>query len=63
MYLVGDFDRFFDDELENVKVLKSITREHLAKARGERTYNVINLETLEYFQPELNQWAKFKSGI
>ena len=64
MYLVGTFERWHSetfedyDPMQETKVLKEITKKHLAEAQKDDRYQVINLDTLEFYNPKTNQWRK-----
>ena len=64
MYLVGDLsNRDYFQEYSSVKVKEKITGEDLATAKLNDYHQVINLETLEYFDPKKNQWLKLKTVL
>lgn len=57
-YLVGDFaDR---DWFKYVNVQDGISKDDLIKASQNSTFQVINLDTMEYFDPDTNAWVKFE---
>jgi len=62
-YIVGAFERWHSDFGDNdpfyeTKIIDQVTKEHLAKAAGDDSYQVINLITREYYDPKKNQWTK-----
>lgn len=61
-FLIGHFERksVWGNDLA-VETVREVTREHLLKAKADDSYQVINLETGEYFSPEQNQWVKIKT--
>jgi hypothetical protein len=68
-YLVGRFDRENPDynfnkgnPLPHLEVVNEIEKTHLLLAKNDLDYQVINLETLEYYDPEKNQWVKIKKS-
>lgn len=60
MYLVGKSE---DRDMIpwDLCVKEKVTREDLAKTKEEESFQVINLRTLEYFDPEKNDWMKIKT--
>lgn len=68
-YLVGQFDRedpdytfHKDNPLPYIEVVNEIAKTHLILAKNDLNYQVINLATLEYYDPEKNQWVKIKQS-
>lgn len=68
MYLVGYFERdtpmFNKNEsnLHSVSLTETIKTDHLVNARNDNNYQVINLDTKEYFDPKSNQWKKINQS-
>jgi len=63
MYLIGKLTRddwWESDPMHEAGVITNVTRDHLAKARDDEDYNVINLVTREYFNPKSNSWQKLQ---
>lgn len=64
MYLVGRFDRYesnmftVENALPDVFITDNITKQHLINAKTHGDYQVINLSTLEFYNPEKNCWQK-----
>ena len=63
MYLVGDlsYSEYFKG-MGYVKVKKEITKEDLGKSKTDSAFQIINLDTLEFFDSEKNAWIKFDEG-
>ena len=63
-YLVGTFERssFFSDEdlMHDTAIVLQLTKEHLISAKKDHRYQVVNLTTQEFYDPEKNKWRKFK---
>jgi hypothetical protein len=63
MYLIGKTTRddwWEDGPMAEAGLINKITKDHLAKARDDEDYNVINLITREYYNPKQNSWVKFE---
>ena len=54
MYLVGTFERseFSDGKLSLVGIVTNIGKDRLLKCRQDENYQVINLETREYYNAQ-----------
>lgn len=65
MYLIGRFERESlwpsTNPLNSVGKVAQITKDHLVKAQQDENYQVINLLTMEYFDPSQNKWVKIQS--
>jgi hypothetical protein len=63
-YIVGIFERtsstFFNDngEMREIQIVDEAKREHLIKCKNDENYQVINLITREYYNPNTNQWVR-----
>lgn len=63
-YLVGTFQRHHSEIFEDdnpfygTKLVDEISKEHLLNAVQDSDYQVINLITLEYYDPKKNKWVK-----
>lgn len=60
MYLVGK-STWRDMMKYELCVKEKITRDDLAKAKKDESFQVINLRTLEYYDPEKNEWVKLET--
>lgn len=66
-YLVGYFERSYsslfsnDNPMAAVDFVNNIDKEHLVKAKMDNTYQIINLEKREYFEPKANKWVPIES--
>ena len=67
MFLVGRFKREYftsfdtNNPMNEVKVTDNVTRDHLVNAASDEDYQVINLSSMEYFDPKQNKWLKIES--
>lgn len=62
MYLVGDLsDRDYFKGC-GLKVKPTITKEDLAKTKGNESFQVIDLANLSYYDPAQNQWIPLDKG-
>jgi hypothetical protein len=60
MFLVGELDnREWFKGMGQVKVKAKYTKEDLIKAKGDRSFQVINLDTLQFFDPDKNDFIDF----
>lgn len=59
-YLVGRFSRdgYYDNTLFGAGIVENISKQHLVDAQSDEDYQVINLATLEYYEPKKNEWLK-----
>ena len=58
MFLVGDFnDRNYWVKYKDVRVVKDITKDKKKKKKRGESVNIINLKTLQFFDPETNNWV------
>ena len=68
-YLVGTFQRHHSELFEDndpfyeTKIVDGVVKEDLLKARNDDDYQVINLLTLEYYDPKKNTWIKIKRFV
>ena len=68
MFLTGKFNRYYfslggtDNPLNEARIRKNMTREILQQITVDEDFQVINLETLEYFDPKQNKWIKIKEA-
>ena len=61
MFLVGDFS--YRDTFDwDLKVKEEITKDDLAKAKNNSSFQVIDMRRLTYYDPEENEWKKIKVG-
>lgn len=61
MYLVGDNSELRSDHpFDETRMKESLTKQDLIKAKQNKDFNIINLEKMEYFNPEKNEWVKLK---
>ena len=64
MYLVGTFKRFYHnrvsnhDPLKDVRVAKEVTHDDFLRSALHDNYQIINLETEEYYNPKQATWIK-----
>ena len=63
-YLVGVLQRsdysFSDNAMNEAHISNVIEKQDLIKAKQDENYQVINLATQEFYNPENNNWEKFK---
>jgi hypothetical protein len=60
MFLVGELDsRDYFKGMGMLKLKESITRDDLGKTMNNRSFQVINLDTLQFFDPDKNAWVDF----
>ena len=60
MFLVGELNN--RDTFEwDIEIKKKITKDDLANVKNKSTFQVINLESHQYFDPEENVWKDIKS--
>jgi hypothetical protein len=68
MYVIGTFERWHSDMFEDdnpmseTKIVDVVTREMLSEASKDDSYQVINISTLEFFNPKKNQWQKLNTN-
>lgn len=62
-FLVGRFtrDNYSDGSLFGAGIVENISKQHLIDAKSDEDYQVINLATLEYYEPKKNEWLKLQS--
>ena len=64
MYIVGDFSQLRDSyPINEPTIKKNISKDDLIKARDDQSYQVINLITHTYFEPNKNTWKPLKSEV
>ena len=60
MFLVGELSsRDYFKGMGYLKLKTAITKEDLGKAKSDNSFQVINLLTFQFFDPEKNTWVEF----
>jgi len=58
-YLKGDFSEMGDSYCFNKVVnTNDLTKDDLVKSKDNESFKIINLITMEFFNPKLNCWEK-----
>ena len=62
-YLIGDFSQLGDDiPIDEPKFTDHISKDELIKAKSYPEIKIINLHTMQYFNPKKNCWIDMKKG-
>lgn len=68
-YLVGTFERFDteffenDDPLMGTRLVDKIDKSHLVKAKQDTNYQVIDLQTMQFYNPKTNNWEPIRKAV